>query len=99
MVTTHESLELTPHESVRFLSNSPEVLEVEGTWAPGGSPPPKHFHPGQSEHFEVLEGTLRARVDGREHELGAGDTLEVPAGALHQMWNEGEGPARATWRT
>ena len=99
MVTTHEPLELTPHESVRILSDSAEALEVEGAWAPGGSPPPKHFHPAQSERFEVLEGTLRARVGGNEHELGVGDTLEVPAGAIHQMWNEGEGTARAIWRT
>ncbi len=99
MVATQQSLGLTPHESVRIVSHSPEALEVEGRWAPGGSPPPKHFHPGQSERFEVLEGTLRARVDGSEHELTAGEVVEVPAGAVHQMWNEGERPARATWRT
>jgi Cupin domain len=72
---------------------------VEGTWAPGGTPPPKHFHPRQSERFEILEGTLRARLERAEHELRHGDVLEVPAGAVHQMWNEGETPVRATWRT
>jgi quercetin dioxygenase-like cupin family protein len=92
-------LHLTPHESVRITNHSPGALAVEGTWAPGGSPPPKHFHPHQSERFEVLEGTLRARVGGELHELGAGETLDVPAGAVHQMWNDGEAPARATWRT
>jgi quercetin dioxygenase-like cupin family protein len=98
-MSTTRPLQLTPHESVRIVSHTPEALDVEGTWAPGGVAPPKHFHPGQSERFEVLEGTLRARVDGTEHQLSAGDTLDIPAGAVHQMWNEGELPVRATWRT
>jgi quercetin dioxygenase-like cupin family protein len=90
---------LTPHESVEIVNSDARTLEVEGTWAPGGAPPPKHFHPAQSERFEVLEGVLRARVDGVEHELAEGDTLEVHAGAVHQMWNEGDVLARATWQT
>jgi quercetin dioxygenase-like cupin family protein len=95
----NHTLELTPHESVRIAGHTPEALEVEGSWAPNGSAPPKHFHPTQAERFDVLEGTLRARVDGSERALRAGDVLEVPAGAVHQMWNEGDTPARATWRT
>jgi hypothetical protein len=84
---------------VTIASRDGDALVVEGTWAPGGQAPPKHLHPHQRERFDVLEGTLRARVEGELHELGAGDTLHVPAGAVHQMWNEGDTPARATWRT
>jgi quercetin dioxygenase-like cupin family protein len=98
-MTTADTFHLTPHESVTIVSQDRDALVVEGTWAPGGAPPPKHLHPDQSERFHVLEGTLRARVDGELHELRAGDTLDVPAGAVHQMWNDGETPARATWRT
>jgi quercetin dioxygenase-like cupin family protein len=94
-----DALMLTPHESVRVRRSDPDALEVEGTWAPGGSPPPKHFHPAQHERFEVLAGTLRARVEGDERELSAGDVLEILRGAAHQMWNPGEEPARAVWRT
>jgi Cupin domain len=47
----------------------------------------------------VLEGALRVRLDGTEHELHRGDTLDVPAGAVHQMWNDGDVAARANWRT
>ncbi len=94
-----DTFHLTPHESVTIRSHTPEALELEATWGPGGSPPPAHFHPGQDERFEVLEGVLRARVDGRDHDLHAGDVLEVPRGAVHKMWNEGEEPARALWRT
>ena len=90
---------LTPSESVRVRSHSAEALEVEGTWGPHGSPPPKHFHPGQDERFEVLEGRLSTRVEGVERELSAGDVLEIPRGAVHQMWNSGGEPVRALWRT
>jgi quercetin dioxygenase-like cupin family protein len=96
---TDRILHLTPNESVVIRAHSPDALEVEGTWGPGGSPPPKHFHPAQEERFEVLEGTLRARVDGQEHTLSAGQTLRVHRGAVHQMWNEGPEPCRATWVT
>jgi quercetin dioxygenase-like cupin family protein len=95
----NDTLKLTPSESVRILEHTPEALEVEATWGPKGSPPPKHFHPHQDERFEVLEGVLTTRVDGAQRELRAGDVLEVPRGSVHQMWNAGDGPARATWRT
>ena len=94
-----EVLKLTPHESIRITASTPEALVVEGTWGPGGSPPPKHFHPAQDERFEVLSGVLRTRVDGADRELRPGDVLEIPRGAVHQMWNAGEEPARATWTT
>jgi mannose-6-phosphate isomerase-like protein (cupin superfamily) len=94
-----ETFHLTPSESVRVLSHSEDALEVEGSWGPGGSPPPAHFHPAQDERFEVLEGSLRTRVDGAERELGPGDVLEIPRGTVHQMWNPGSEPVRALWRT
>jgi quercetin dioxygenase-like cupin family protein len=94
-----DALHLTPSESVRIVRDDPDAIEVEGTWGPNGSPPPKHFHPHQDERFEILEGTLSARVDGEERQLHAGDGLEIPRGAVHQMWNAADVPARATWRT
>ena len=47
----------------------------------------------------MLEGELRARIGGTEHTVGAGETLAVPAGTPHSMWNPGPGPARAVWQT
>jgi quercetin dioxygenase-like cupin family protein len=93
------ALQLTPSESVVIRSRSPNALVVEATWGPGGSAPPTHFHPGQDERFEATGGTLRARVDGREHILTTGQTLEIPRGAVHQMWNDGSEPAHALWVT
>jgi quercetin dioxygenase-like cupin family protein len=96
---TGRTFKLTPSESVRVLRDEPDLLEVEGSWGPNGSPPPKHFHPDQDERFEVLEGALTARVDGEQRELRPGDVLEIPRGAVHQMWNAGDSPLRATWQT
>jgi len=94
-----ETLTITPHESVEIRSATPEAFEVEVTYGPGGSPPPKHWHPEQDEHFEVLSGAVRTRVEGEQRDLSAGETIEIPRRSVHQMWNPGEEPARLLWRT
>lgn len=76
-----------------------ELLVMEATYEPSSVKPVEHFHPRQSEHFKILEGTLRARIDGVERELVAGETLDVEAGVSHEMWNEGPGRARTYWET
>ncbi len=90
---------LTPHESVTVRNRSPDLLEVEATYGTGGSKPPKHLHPAQSEHFEVLSGTLQVNVDGEHRTLGAGDTLDISVGAAHQMWNDSSDTTRVVWQT
>ena len=94
-----EALKLTPTESVTIKQSSPELLEVEGTYGPGGSPPPKHFHPSQDERFVILEGALRARVGDGGHELRPGDELEIPRQTPHQMWNPSAETTRVLWQT
>jgi quercetin dioxygenase-like cupin family protein len=96
---TGRTLKLTPHESLTVRDSTPEVLEVEAVYAPGGKPPPAHYHPAHDEHFEALEGAVQARVDGNARTLEPGDTLTIPAGAVHQMWNPGDGVARVLWRS
>jgi mannose-6-phosphate isomerase-like protein (cupin superfamily) len=76
-----------------------DLLEVESSWPPQSVEPVEHFHPHQSEHFEVLEGELHVEVDGEHRVLRAGDTLDVPARTRHAMSNRGPGRARALWQT
>jgi quercetin dioxygenase-like cupin family protein len=94
-----DRLQITPSETVAVRETSGEALVVEGEWAAAGKPPPKHFHPSQDERFEVLDGELTTRVDGGERVLRAGETIEIPRRAVHQIWNAGDVPARALWRT
>ena len=73
-----------------------ELLEMEATYAGTRALPPEHFHPRQVERFEVLEGTVRAIVDGDERRYGPGETFEVPAGTPHQM--TADEPSRMLWQ-
>jgi len=68
---------------------------MEATYAQKGWLPPEHLHPTQAERFEVLEGTIRAVVDGEERTYGPGESFDVPAGAPHQM--TADTPARLRW--
>ena len=61
--------------------------------------PPAHLHPQQSEHFTVVQGEMWCLVDGVETTLRAGDTLDVPAGSVHQLRNPGAEDAVVTWET
>ncbi len=87
--------------SLRFVETTAdsggERLVVEIAYAGGGGRPPLHFHPSQDERFEVLEGEIHAILDGVEHVLRPGDTLEVPAGTRHEMW--ATEPSRQRWET
>lgn len=90
---------LTPTEHVTVCDAGPDALLAEVVYGPGGSPPPRHLHPGQDERFEVLDGQVTVRVGGEERTLAAGDVLEIPRGTKHQMWNPYARPARVSWET
>jgi len=89
--------------SLQFLKTAAdtdgELLEMEATYEPSRGKPPEHFHPRQSEHFEILEGTMHALIAGEERELRSGDTIDIEAGVPHSMWNEGPDRARTLWQT
>lgn len=56
-------------------------------FASGFAGPPVHVHPHQEESYEVLSGVLDVFIDGRWRELGAGESLTVPAGTPHTIRN------------
>ena len=94
-----DMIKLSDAQTLRVVASSPAVLELESTWSPGGKTPPTHRHPRQHEHFEVLAGHLTVELDGaRPRILRPGETIDVPPGTLHRMWNAGTEPARASWR-
>jgi quercetin dioxygenase-like cupin family protein len=72
-----------------------DVLEMEGSYSGEGGLPPEHFHPRQDEHFEVLEGAVKAVVAGEERRYVSGEAFDIPAHTPHQM--AGDGPAKVRW--
>jgi quercetin dioxygenase-like cupin family protein len=94
-----ETLKISPNQSLEIHTSTPDLFEVRTTYGPAGPEPPKHFHPDQDEHFEVLAGAVRVRVDEEEHDLAEGEEIEIPRRAVHQMWNPHAEPARVLWQT
>src|SRR5436305_8845382 len=89
--------ELVGHNGFRLklLRITEEVLEMEASYSGEGPLPPEHLHPLQDEHFEVLEGAVRAVIGGEERRCPAGEAFDIPARTPHQM--AGDGPARLHW--
>ena len=77
----------TPTRRTWILHSDSELFEQRVEFAPGSPFPPKHYHPEQTERFEVEQGAMIYVVEGKEHRLAAGQTLEVPAHAAHKARN------------
>ena len=56
-----------------------------------GAEVPKHTNAVEHEQY-VLEGEYVVGIDGEEYVVSAGDSLLIPAGAVHWYRNEGSEP-------
>lgn len=70
------------------------LLRLEEVKSVSFKGPPAHFHPHQEERFEVLEGTARLRVNGKEHILRDGESIIIPPNTSHTWGNGGNTPVR-----
>lgn len=69
-----------------------EVVQVRVDFA-SGTAFPRHSHPGEEIAY-VIEGSLEYQLDGKPPvTLEAGQTLFIPAGAIHAAKNVGSGNA------
>jgi mannose-6-phosphate isomerase-like protein (cupin superfamily) len=73
-------------------SRTGDVLHAE-VWADPGGDVPEHSHPSLEERFEVIDGEVTFRVDGRKQHAGPGDRLVAAAGVRHAFENTGPGVA------
>jgi mannose-6-phosphate isomerase-like protein (cupin superfamily) len=80
-------------------STGGEYVEIEATYPAHGSPPPRHFHPAQDEHFTVLSGRMNVVRGDEEFTVDAGADFTVVRGIPHQMWPAGDEGAVMLWRT
>jgi quercetin dioxygenase-like cupin family protein len=54
-----------------------------------------HSHDGYDETIYVLEGLLTWTIEGAPTEVGPGEAVFIPRGAVHQFDNRGDVDARA----
>jgi quercetin dioxygenase-like cupin family protein len=66
-----------------------KLCQADVYFQPGAFVAAEHIHPLQEERFEVIAGTLRGRVAGKEVSSGPGAVVVVPKGTPHVWWNAG----------
>jgi quercetin dioxygenase-like cupin family protein len=71
----------------RAFDDKREAIQVRVDFAPGAAFP-KHSHPGV-EIAHVLSGTVEYELEGKTVRLKAGESLFIPAGAVHSAKNVG----------
>lgn len=75
------------HRSAYVFRRDGEHLWVT-TWLEDGGHLPEHFHPSLEEHWEVLVGTARVKLDGTWRDLVPEDgRVLVAAGVRHELAN------------
>jgi quercetin dioxygenase-like cupin family protein len=61
---------------------------IVSTWLEPGGHLPEHFHPTLEEYWEVLDGTVAFKLDGRWRDLTPADgRVAVPRYAKHELKN------------
>ena len=63
------------------------LLEADYFLSSGGAVAAAHVHPRQEETFEVLEGTVKIQIAGRDILARPGRTYVVPPGTSHRIVN------------
>lgn len=60
---------------------------------PPGTGVPPHVHTTQDEHLFILEGIYTLYLDGEWQTAGPGDTVRLPKGLPHALYNRSDDPA------
>ena len=79
-------------------STGGDYVEVIATYPPNSSPPPRHLHPAQDEHFTVVSGSMHGSAGDEPIDAAAGEEFKVLRGTPHLM-NSGAEGAVVRWRT
>lgn len=61
---------------------------------PPGAGPPPHVHSREDETIYVLDGTLRAWLEGVQYDVSTGDFVHMPRGVEHHFKNISEKPTK-----
>ena len=71
--------------------NSDQQSIAEATVPPGGETV-EHYHRTTEEVYLFTRGQGRMRLGDEEAEVRAGDTVVIPPGVRHKLWNAGPEP-------
>ena len=95
---TNEAIQVGPI-TIRFRVEAPEsggsVTVFEFDVPAGTNLPAAHSHDGYEETIFGLAGILTWTVEGRQVDVGPGDVLVIPRGAVHEFANPSERDARS----
>jgi quercetin dioxygenase-like cupin family protein len=88
MQTTSEIVDPVRRQRISFAGEG-EVLRAEVWTAPGGDVP-AHYHPAQTESFEVVSGEVQFRIGRKRRQAGPGDRVVAAPGVVHAFKNTGK---------
>jgi mannose-6-phosphate isomerase-like protein (cupin superfamily) len=79
-------------ELVGLPSGNGTQQSVAEATVPPGSETVEHYHRTTEEVYLFVSGAGRMRLGEEEDEVRAGDTVVVPPGINHKLWNAGPEP-------
>ena len=56
---------------------------------PVGASTQEHYHPKAEEIYYITHGTGRMRIEGEVRDVKPGDSIAIPPGQKHKLWNTG----------
>lgn len=66
-----------------------ELLQLEFFMRPLWIAAPLHVHPSQTERIRVVRGRLGVTTESGRRTYRSGESVEIPAGVRHTLWNAG----------
>jgi len=83
---------------IRELAGTPTGNSVKQSLAEATVPPgagtEEHYHRVSEEIYLFTSGSGRMKLGDEEAEVSAGDTIVIPPGVPHKLWNTGPEPLR-----
>ncbi len=83
---------------IRELAGTPTGNSVNQSLAeatvPPGADTEEHYHRVSEEIYLFTSGSGRMKLGVEEAEVSAGDTIVIPPGVAHKLWNTGPEPLR-----
>jgi mannose-6-phosphate isomerase-like protein (cupin superfamily) len=83
---------------IRELAGTPTGNSVNQSLAeatvPPGADTEEHYHEVSEEIYLFTSGAGRIRLGDEETDVVAGDTVVIPPGSRHKLWNTGTEPLR-----